>query len=83
MDHDAVRQFARRDWQAVQASKTRFWQDLKARRSAAEVLAVADRLRLHAQRLRPDWPTSQQRLDDLRTHQRVGEALRAVTSRPR
>lgn len=83
MDRDAVRQFAGRDWSAVDTSKTRFWHALKAGRSAADVLAVADRLRTHARRLRPDWPSAQERLDDLRVHQRVGEALRAVARRPR
>lgn len=83
MDSHALRQFARRDWSAVAASKTRHWQALKAERSFAEVLAVADRMRVHAHQVRPDWPTPQQRLDDLRVHQRVGEALRAVAARPR
>lgn len=83
MDRNALQAFARRDWSAVTTSKTRHWQALKRERSAAEVLAVADRMRVHAQHLRPDWPTPQQRLDDVRVHQRVGEALRAVAGRPR
>lgn len=83
MDGDALRQFVRRDWSAVATSKTRFWHELKSRRTAAELLAVADQMRSHAQRLRPDWPTRRDRLDDLLVHQRVGEALRAVASRPR
>lgn len=83
MDRDSLRQFVRRDWPAVAASKARFWRALKARRSAAEVFAVADQLRTHAQQLRPGWPTRQHRLDDLLIHQRVGEALRAVVCRPR
>lgn len=83
MDRDAIRQFARRDWAAVNDSKTRSWRDLKDRRSATDVLLLADRLRVHARRLRPDWPTPQERLDDLLVHQRVGEALRAVARRPR
>ncbi len=83
MDRDALREFARRDWKAVHASKSRYWQELKGRLSAAEILALADRLRVHTQRLRPDWPTQRDSLDDLLVHQRVGEALRAVTRRPR
>jgi len=83
VDRDSVRQFARRDWSAVAASKDRGWHALKAGRSAAEVLSVADQLRSHAKRLRPDWPSRQHRLDDLLVHQRVGEALRAVVCRPR
>ena len=83
VDPESIRQFVRRDWPAVARSKTRSWHDFKARRSAADVLAVADQMRVHVQRLRPDWPTRQHRLDDLLVHQRVGEALRAVVYRPR
>jgi hypothetical protein len=83
VDADALRQFARRDWSAVATSKGRHWRLLKTDHTVADVMAVADRMRLHAQQVRPDWPTAQQRLDDLRVHQRVGEALRAVASRPR
>lgn len=83
MDREALRQFARRDWSAVATSKTHHWRALKRSRSAADVLTIADRMRLHARQLRPEWPTPQQRLDDLRVHQRVGEALRAVAGRPR
>jgi hypothetical protein len=83
VDRDSLRQFVRRDWSAVATSKARFWHALKARRSAAEVLGIADQMRTHAQGLRPSWPTRQHRLDDLLVHQRVGEALRAVVCRPR
>ena len=83
MDRDAVRQFARRDWSAVASSKSDAWHALKKGRSIAEVMAVADQLRAYAQRLRPDWPSPQERLDDLLIHQRVGEALRAVARQPR
>jgi hypothetical protein len=78
MDRDAIREFVARDWAAIAASKDRSWQELKVRRSAAEVLRAADQLRAHARRVRPDWPAQQDRLDDLLVHTRVGEALRAV-----
>ena len=81
MDPDSLRDFARRDWSAVSASKTRHWRALKNRASAADLFAVADRMRIHARQVRPDWPTRQQRLEDARVHQRVGEALRAVAGR--
>ena len=83
MDRDSLRQFAHRDWAAVATSKTRHWRALKTDRTAADVLTLADRMRIHAQQIRPDWPTPQQRLDDVRVHQRVGEALRAVAGRSR
>lgn len=83
MDRDALQEFIRRDWSSIAASKARFWHEFKARRSAHEVLAATDLLRVHALSLRPDWPTLQHRRDDLLVHQRVGEALRAVARRPR
>lgn len=83
MKRDDVLQFVRRDWSAVAAAKTRFWHDLKSRRSAAEVLGLADQLRQEVRRLRPAWPALEERLDDVAVHQRVAEALRAVTRRSR
>ncbi len=83
MNRDDVLQFARRDWSALAESKSRFWHDLKSRRSAGEVLAIADQLRQQARQLRPDWPTLDARLNDLAVHLRVAEALRAVSRRPR
>lgn len=83
MTRDDALQFVRRDGSAVAAAKTRFWHDLKLRRSAAEVLGLADQLRREAQGLRPGWPTPLDRLEDVAVHQRVAEALRAVTRRPR
>lgn len=83
MNRDDVVRFAHRDWSAVAESKTRVWHEMKSRRSAADVLGLGNQLRLHAQRLKSHWPTLDQRLDDLAVHQRVAEALRAVTCRPR
>ena len=83
MDRNALRQFARRDWSAVATSKTRHWRTLKTDRSTADVLALADRMRMYTQQIRPEWPTPQERLEDVRVHQRVGEALRAVAGWPR
>jgi hypothetical protein len=78
VDRDLLRHFARRDWSAVAASKEHSWLALKARRSAADVLAIAEQMRIHARHVQPRWPTHQQRLDDVAVHQRMGEALRAV-----
>jgi uncharacterized protein YdaT len=83
VDAKSLQQFARRDWSTVATSKARQWQALKRERSVAEVLELTDRMRRHAQQIRPDWPTTRDRLDDVRVHQRVGEALRAVAGRPR
>lgn len=83
MTRDEILQFVRRDRSAVDAVKTRFWHDLKTRLSAAEVLGMADQLRQEARRLRPDWPSHDERLQDIAVHRRVSEGLRAVTLRSR
>src|SRR5512140_2676952 len=51
---------------------------MKAREGAGEGLLIADELRRHAQRLHPDWPSDEDRQEDLETHIRVSAALRSV-----
>lgn len=83
MDRDDILAFACRDWAQVAEAKTGFWRDQKRELSAAGMLALGDRLRRHAQKVRPDWPTQRDRDEDLAVHYRVAEALRAVVIRPR
>jgi hypothetical protein len=83
MDREAILAFVRRDWAMVAESKTRYWLDRKRGLSAADILAIGDQLRRHALAVRADWPTEADRAADLAVHERVAEALRAVSSRPR
>jgi hypothetical protein len=75
---DLVR-FATRDWAAIDGERAAFWIDRKRRMSPADVLSLGDDLRRHASIVRPNWPTAADRSADLATHERVTEALRAVT----
>lgn len=68
--------FAQRDWEAIAERKRRYWAENAM--TADERLHIADELRRHARELHPDWPTPEQREEDLATHVRVGEALRRV-----
>jgi hypothetical protein len=68
--------FATRDWDAIAEHKRRYWTDQAL--TADEKLRIADELRRYAYELHPDWPTAEQREEDLATHVRVGEALRRV-----
>lgn len=43
-----------------------------------EALRVGDELRHHMQMLRDDWPTEEERQNDLAVHVRVSESLRRV-----
>src|ERR1017187_3932977 len=54
---------------------------MKVRQGAGEGLLIADELRRHAQRLHPDWPSEEDRREDLETHIRVSAALRSVQAR--
>ena len=78
MRKEDVIAFASRDWSAIAASKRRRWSEQKSRMNPAEVLSVGDELRHHASAHRSDWPTDEDRKDDLAVHVRVSESLRRV-----
>ena len=80
MDRNALRQFANRDWSALAASKTRHWRTPLEDRPTRRLTCWPSPTGCVSTRssVRPEWPTPQQRLEDVRVHQRVGEALRAV-----
>ena len=70
--------FAHRDWSAVAALKRRHWAEQKSRMTPAEALRVGDELRHHVSALRDDWPTEEDRRNDLASHVRLSEMLRRV-----
>ncbi|MGE3886687.1 MAG: hypothetical protein AB7H81_09650 [Vicinamibacterales bacterium] len=78
MDRNAIRGFVRRDWARVDDVKTACWKEQKRGRSAAELLAMGASLFAYARSLRPDWPSAEDRTEDLAVHLRVSEALRVV-----
>jgi len=78
VDASDLARFAQRDWSALAELKADYWASMKAREGAGEGLLIADELRRHAQRLHPDWPSEEDRREDLDTHIRVSAALRSV-----
>jgi hypothetical protein len=78
MRPEDIRAFVQRDWDAIAAAKREAWIEAHRRLGADGALAQADGLRLHVRLLRPDWPTQQERQEDLAVHARVAEALRRV-----
>ena len=78
MTPDEIREYAERDWSAIEREKARYWADRKKSLSAIDALRIGDELRAHARRLHPDWPAAADRDEDLATHRRVSEALRSV-----
>ena len=67
MDPAAIRAFVFRDRDVVAAAKAAWW--AKADRSVA--MRVSWALWEHARRVRPDWPSAQERADDLDAHVRM------------
>lgn len=68
MDARDLRAYLERDWTAVEASKREHWAREFATRGAEATLEVAEALRRHVRSLRPEWPTEQERREDLEHH---------------
>jgi hypothetical protein len=79
MTREQIRAFVTRDWARLAAVKARTWQ--AGKQSPTGDLHAADQLRRHALSVRPDWPSLDDRADDLRNHIRVSEALSAIAIR--
>jgi hypothetical protein len=71
--------FATRDWAAVAEAKKRHWLRRRRRSSYADLLQLSDDLRRHGRALAPASQPPDDRLADVEVHQRVGEALRAIS----
>lgn len=80
MRPEDIRAFVQRDWGAIAVAKRESWVELRRRIGIEGSLAQANDLRLHVRRLRPDWPTREEREEDLAVHARVAEALRRVAN---
>lgn len=65
---------------AVERSKARYWAEAKRKLTPLEALRIGDELRRQVELLRPDWPTPEERAEDVATHARVSAMLRSVRS---
>ena len=70
--------YARRDWKAIAQLKAEHWEAVKERVGRAEGIRIADDLRRQVRLSHPDWPTLEDRRDDLETHARTSEKLRSA-----
>jgi hypothetical protein len=77
-----IKEYVNRDWAMVRQSKEDHWRELLEQKGASEFLRALDRLRDHMKLLHPDWPTAEERADDLRSHIRVAELLRRADRVP-
>jgi hypothetical protein len=74
--------FANRDWYGLELRKERYWAERKSSMTPAEALQVADDLRQWVRSLRPDWPSAEERREDLTHHTYLSNALRSVAKPP-
>lgn len=78
MDREAILAFARREWSRVEALKREHWASQFRDRGPTAGLRAGDMLREYASRARPDWPTEQDRADDLAHHVTLKRLLAAA-----
>lgn len=75
---DFARDFLDRPWDELEVSETDHWRRRKAERGPGEGLRIAEELRAHVLAVRPDWPSDEERAEDLAVHARVAAELRRV-----
>jgi hypothetical protein len=79
-----IQSYVSRDWAAARESKDAFWATRIARLGPIEGLRIADELRRQVIRQNPEWPSEQERRDDIAAHTRLSRLLgRAGLSRGR
>lgn len=60
-----------RDWRSLERGKELYWSAWKVQHGPAAGIRVAEALREQVRRARPDWPSDDERREDLETHLRV------------
>jgi hypothetical protein len=80
-DPAALRAFIERDWGSAARDKERYWRDYKRLHGPAAGIRIADELRRQVLAARPDWPSEEERAEDLATHLRIIDVLRRVPPR--
>lgn len=70
-----LRDFLQRDWETAAARKREHWVREFAAGGAVVTLEASAALWCHMRAVRPDWPTQQQRQEDLSHHLAVKRAI--------
>jgi len=60
--------FLARDWSTLESMDRRYWAEAFTRSGADPALRASMALRAHMRRIRPDWPSAEERESDLRHH---------------
>ena len=88
MEPDHAKAYLERAWALTAALKQEHWAREFAERGPAATMAASQALWEHMRRLRPDWPSDEERRDDLAHHltlkcalDRAAGAFRSVAAR--
>jgi hypothetical protein len=82
-DPAALRAYVDRDWSSAARDDEHAWIEQARRQGPAGGVRIAGELRRQVVAMHPDWPSQQERDEDLATHLRVIDALRRVPVRSR
>jgi hypothetical protein len=77
---DSIRAFVDRDWPAVERLDRRHWAREFRDKGSAATLKASQALWLHMRQVRPDWPGTAERDEDLAHHIALNEMLRRVAN---
>jgi hypothetical protein len=84
VDHEAVREFASRDWQSAGAAKVDYW-SMRFQQEPLSTWYAAQGLLAYVRQLRPTFPSDDARKEDLHDHltfcSRLDRASHAFTRR--
>jgi hypothetical protein len=75
VESEHVRAFAQRDWRAAETLKGEHWAREFAARGSAATLEASAALSRHMRLVRPDWPSDEERRDDLAHHIALKRAI--------
>ena len=75
MNPDDLRAYARRDWRAAERGKREHWAREVAERGPLATFEASQALWEHMRRLRPDWPSPEERRADVAHHVALKRAL--------
>lgn len=75
---DLARGLLDRPWEELEDLEADHWRRRKEEHGPGEGLRVAEGLRAHALAVRPDWPSAEERAEDLAVHVRVARELGRV-----
>ena len=73
---EGIRDYVSRDWRSARDAKDAFWAERIARVGPIEGFRIADELRRQLLAQHPDWPSDDERCEDLAAHVRLAELFR-------